>query len=235
MTTAQCTGDDMFISIGKAADMLGVCPKTLKRWETKGKMSPSFRTPGGHRRYEVSYLKGFVKSKGNQTGNENILLKDVRMRAVCYARVSGNKQKEDLKRQVETLMGFCEKKGYKIVGCFHDIASGLNDGRRGLKRLSDTVFGVGADVVVVTYPDRLARFGTGFIRHCFEGNGTAIESVFGGKKSEKKRDDTAYYNELVEDMVALLTSFAGKLHRMRRGKGRSTGVSDGPSTTCPRN
>ena len=223
----------MFVSIGKAAEIVGVCTKTLKRWETKGTISPSFRTPGGHRRYGVSYLKEFIENNGNLIGkkknNRNILMKSVATRAVCYARVSGNKQKEDLKRQVETLKSFCEGKGYEIVGCYHDIASGLNDGRRGLKRLSDTVFGTGVDVVVVTYPDRLARFGTGFIRHCFEDNGTVVETVFGGKKSEKTRDDTTYYNELVEDMVALLTSFAGKLHRMRRGKCGGTTVSDGIS------
>jgi len=39
-----------WLSLGKAATLLGVHSMTLRRWSDSGRF-PSFRTPGGHRRY----------------------------------------------------------------------------------------------------------------------------------------------------------------------------------------
>jgi len=39
-----------FLNTAQAAEFLGVCTKTLKRWDKAGKL-PAHRTPGGHRRY----------------------------------------------------------------------------------------------------------------------------------------------------------------------------------------
>ncbi len=39
-----------YISIGKAAKLLGVCTNTLLNWEDSGIVTP-FKTDGGHRRY----------------------------------------------------------------------------------------------------------------------------------------------------------------------------------------
>ncbi|MHA1337882.1 MAG: MerR family DNA-binding transcriptional regulator [Promethearchaeota archaeon] len=39
------------LSISKAAEVLGVCTKTLRRWDQRGLLKPDFRTKGGHRRY----------------------------------------------------------------------------------------------------------------------------------------------------------------------------------------
>jgi len=40
------------VAIGAVAGMLGVSTKTLRRWDTAGKMKPAFRTAGNHRRYD---------------------------------------------------------------------------------------------------------------------------------------------------------------------------------------
>jgi putative resolvase len=45
-----------FVNITVAAQVLGVCVKTLKRWEASGRITAQ-RTPGGHRRYDVEKLK----------------------------------------------------------------------------------------------------------------------------------------------------------------------------------
>ncbi|MFX0064141.1 MAG: MerR family DNA-binding transcriptional regulator [Candidatus Hermodarchaeota archaeon] len=44
------------VRIGIAAKLLGVCVKTLPRWEASGKLLPTLRTLGGHRRYETADL-----------------------------------------------------------------------------------------------------------------------------------------------------------------------------------
>jgi excisionase family DNA binding protein len=47
----------MKISIGKAANILGVSKETLRRWEKLGKIKV-IRTPQNHRRYDLSSLQG---------------------------------------------------------------------------------------------------------------------------------------------------------------------------------
>lgn len=46
-------------SISKAAKYLNVHPLTLRNWVAKGAMR-SFRTPGGHRRFELQELNKFI-------------------------------------------------------------------------------------------------------------------------------------------------------------------------------
>ena len=70
------------------------------------------------------------------------------------------------------------------------------------------------DVVVATYKDRLTRFGFEYLEYFFRRFGVRIEVVHG----EEPRDA---YQELVEDLLAIITSFAGKLYGMRSHRKRS--------------
>lgn len=78
-----------FFSIGQAADILGVSPQTLRRWERDGKIAPPVRTKGKQRRYDPALL-----SPQLLPGSEE----DSR-RTIAYARVSSHDQKDDLDRQ----------------------------------------------------------------------------------------------------------------------------------------
>jgi len=69
------------------------------------------------------------------------------------------------------------------------------------------------DVVIITYSDRLTRFGFEYLEFFFKHYGVRIEVVHG----EEPKDA---YRELVEDLMAILTSFAGKLYCMRSHKKR---------------
>lgn len=51
--------DDPILEPGDVARMLGVNPRTVKRWADDGRL-PSFRTPGGHRRFYLSDVKEAV-------------------------------------------------------------------------------------------------------------------------------------------------------------------------------
>ena len=64
------------------------------------------------------------------------------------------------------------------------------------------------DVVVVTYRDRLTRFGFEYLEHFFSQYGVRVEVALG----EEPKDS---HQELVEDLVEIVTSFAGKLYGMR--------------------
>ncbi|OYT56994.1 MAG: IS607 family transposase [Desulfurococcales archaeon ex4484_217_2] len=134
------------------------------------------------------------------------------VRAVIYARVSSHKQKKDgnLDRQVERLRNYCSAKGYKVVDIITDVASGLKEDRGGLRKLFDIVENHQADVVVVEFRDRLTRFGFDYLKRYFESHGVRVEVV---EETEK-----GYMEELIEDFVAIVISFAGRIYGKRSQK-----------------
>lgn len=179
---------------GEAAKLLGIHPMTLRRWIKAGKIKAK-RTAGGEYRIPESEIKRLLGEKQETR------------RAVIYARVSSRDQKEDLERQVKYLQEYCASKGYQVVETLKDIASGLNENRKGLKRLFKLVEEKNVDVVVITYKDRLTRFGFKYLEEFFKSHGARIEAIFG----EEQRDAQ---QEFVEDLIAIVTSFAGKLYGM---------------------
>jgi excisionase family DNA binding protein len=179
---------------------LGISYSTLSRWVREGRIK-AIRTAGGVFRIPESEVRRIAE--GLPISKE--------IRAVIYARVSSSDQKSDLERQVEYLTQYCSSKGYKIIDVLSDVASGLKTDRRGLLRLFNYVVYRSVDVVIVTYRDRLTRFGFEYLEHFFKQYGVRIEAVFG----EEPRDT---YQELVEDLIEIVTFFAGKLYGLRSRK-----------------
>jgi len=132
-------------------------------------------------------------------------------RAIIYARVSSSDQKSNLERQIQYLIQYCSAKGYRVIDVLSDIASGLKTDRRGLLKLFNYIVNKQADVVAITFKDRLTRFGFEYLEYFFKQYGVRIEVVFG----EEPKDA---YQELVEDLIAIVTSFAGKLYGIRSRK-----------------
>jgi predicted site-specific integrase-resolvase len=122
--------------------------------------------------------------------------------------VSSSDQKNDLERQIEYLKQYCSSKRYRVVDALSGVASSLKTDRRNLLKLSDYIVNRQVDVVVVTYRDRLARFGFEYLEYFFNRYGVRIEAVFGEEPKEA-------YQELVEDLIEIVTTFAGKLYGMR--------------------
>jgi len=131
-------------------------------------------------------------------------------KVVIYARVSSRDQKEGLERQVEYLKNYCSSRGYQVAKIITDISSGLNESRNGLKQLFKLVEGGEVTKVIVTYRDKLTRFGFKYLRQYFNSHGVEIEVIFDDEEKPEK--------ELVEDLLAIVTSFAGKLYGMRSHK-----------------
>jgi len=183
-----------------ACKRLGISFITLKRWIYSGKIR-AVKTPTGRWMIPESEIERIISGKGES--------KEVR--AVIYARVSSSDQRNDLERQIHYLTQYCSAKGYRVIEILSDIASGLKTGRRGLMKLFNHVVNKQVDVVVVTYKDRLTRFGFEHLEYFFKQYGVRIEVVYG----EEPKD---VYQELVEDLLAIVTSFAGKLYGMRSRK-----------------
>jgi len=183
----------------EACRVLGVSYVTLRRWIKEGKIR-AVQTLGGKYRVPESEVKRLLS--GVETRE---------VRAVIYARVSSSDQKKDLERQIEYLTQYCSAKGYRVVDVLSDVASGLKTNRKGLLKLFNYVVNKQVDVVVITYKDRLTRFGFEYLKYFFKQYGVRIEVVYG----EEPKDA---YQELVEDLIAIVTSFAGKLYGMRSHK-----------------
>jgi len=179
---------------------LGISYSTLSRWVREGRIR-AIRTAGGVFRIPESEVRRIAE--GLPISKE--------VRAVIYARVSSSDQRSDLERQVEYLTQYCSSKGYRLVGVLSDVASGSKTDRRGLLKLFNYVINRQVDVVVVTYRDRLTRFGFEYLEYFFNQHGVRVEVVFG----EEPKDA---YQELVEDLIEIVTSFAGKLYGLRSRK-----------------
>ena len=121
-----------FLRIGEAASFLGVCNKTLRRWESSGRLRPAYRTAGGHRRYARHELVALVKVQFNESAGrakKEGESRGVRLRAAIYGRVSSSRQKKqgDLEQQVQALEQYCREAGFVITRIYSDVGSGLND------------------------------------------------------------------------------------------------------------
>ena len=199
------------LSIGEAAAFLGVSKSSLRRWD-KMDIFHAFRTPGGHRRYDLSDLELFYRKTQNKT---NIFEKLKYI--LCYARVSGHKQKEkdDLNRQMQKLIIEAKIKGETHPITISDVGSGLNPHRTGLKKALKLIKSGQISNILVTYKDRLTRFGFPFIQN--------FCSLFGVHIIEIEQSSTkSAQQRLINDMMALIACFSGKLYGMRSAKSRKS-------------
>src|SRR6266571_443443 len=56
-------GDTEWLTLGQAAQYLGVAQSTIRKWSDLGRV-PTFYTPGGHRRYRRRDLDAFLERSG---------------------------------------------------------------------------------------------------------------------------------------------------------------------------
>ncbi|MEM1642208.1 MAG: IS607 family transposase, partial [Desulfurococcaceae archaeon] len=129
---------------------------------------------------------------------------------ILYARVSSHTQKDDLERQVKVLEEWAKQNNVEKYEVVTDIGSGLNEDRKGYKRILRLATERKISKIVVAYPDRLTRFG-------FK---TLVELLraFGVEVVVLNHEDKDPKEELVEDLITIISHFAGKLYGTRSHK-----------------
>ena len=132
-------------------------------------------------------------------------------KTIGYCRVSSNKQKDDLQRQIENMRMYLISQG-KPFEIISDIGSGINYKKKGLKELIKLITQNKVEKVVVLYKDRLLRFGFELIEYIASLYNCEIEIIDNTEKSEQQ--------ELVEDLVQIITVFSCKLQGKRANKAR---------------
>ena len=186
----------MFISISKAAKLIGVSISTMRRWESENYLLPNFRTLGRHRRYCKRHLK------------ESFLGKDYNDRInVGYARVSSHDQKDDLQRQANTLSSKLEKQFTDYI-VIKDLGSGLKTNKPGLRKLLKLLLLGRVNKLVLSHKDRLLRFGSNLIFEICDFMGTKLEIL---NLSEEK----SFEVELSEDVISIMTVSCARLYGKR--------------------
>ena len=188
------------MSIGKAAKYLGLSIGQVRRLDKLGVLTPC-KPHGQTRYYSQEQLDEYLR-KPSLT-RERVVL--------GYCRVSSNKQKDDLQRQVETVRLYLAAQG-KPFEIIEDVGSGINYTKQGLQQLLKRITGGEVEKVVVLYKDRLLRFGYELFEQVSTLYGTPIEVIDKTPKEEQQ--------ELVEDLVQIITVFSCRLQGKRAHKAR---------------
>ena len=196
--------EDLFMSkyysINKFSKILGVSAQTLRNGDKKGKLHPHHTSSNGYRYYSHEQLNQVMNVKPNL---DRIV--------IGYCRVSSNKQRDDLERQIENMKLYLTAQG-KPFEIISDIGSGIDYKKKGLKELMKRISQNKVDKVVVFYKDRLLRFGFELVEYIASLYDCNIEIIDHTEKTEQQ--------ELVEDLVQIITVFSCKLQGKRANKAR---------------
>lgn len=128
---------------------------------------------------------------------------------VIYARVSSSENKSNLDSQAERLTRYCEAKGYQITKIVKEVGSGVNDNRKKLIALLNQD---DYHLIVVEHKDRLTRVGFNYLKVLLNKQGKDIEVV---NLAEEETSD------IMQDFIAIITSFCARLYGLRRRKGKT--------------
>jgi Predicted site-specific integrase-resolvase len=124
------------------------------------------------------------------------------------AHVLSHDQKSDLERQVSRLAQWTAAGGHRVVRIESEIASGMNGGRTRAKRL---LADPDVTTVVMEHKDRLGRMNVELIEAALSATGRRMVVL----------DDGEVEDNLVREMIEILTSFCARLYGRWSAKNRA--------------
>ena len=189
-----------YYSSKTVTQMLGVTAQTLRNWDKEGKLKPTYVKSNGYRYYSEESILSYTQERKTKK-NLNV---------IGYARVSSKKQLDDLERQVDNIKEYLSNK-YETFDIITDVGSGINYNKPGLLKLIEKINKKEVDLIVVLYKDRLLRFGFELIEYFAKLNNVKVEII--DNTIDKTQDQ-----ELVEDLVQIITVFSCKLQGNKKGK-----------------
>jgi predicted site-specific integrase-resolvase len=188
--------NDKYISPSRLTKQFDITSGALRLWAESGKIRFLRPNGTGRRIYNIEDVKRIFDIE------EDI----VERKTICYARVSSSHQKEDLQRQIE----FLEER-YPDTEIIKDIGSGLNWKRPGFNSLLERISKGDVKAVVVTYRDRLCRFGIELIEWIFKKADVKLLVL------DRIANEKSATVELSEDLLAITTVFVARNNGLRAG------------------
>lgn len=179
------------MKLSQYAKQLGITYRTAWSHYKKGLIPNAYELPTG----AIIIPNDTIKS---QEQNNDI-------KKVCiYTRVSSSQNKDNLNSQANRLEQYCLAKGWQIIRIIKEVGSGLNDNRPQLANIISKINEY--DYVVIEHKDRLTR--TGF--NYFE--------LFAPNKFHVVNTANNDEENLIEDLVSIITSYCARLYGKRKGK-----------------
>jgi putative resolvase len=129
-------------------------------------------------------------------------------RAVTYVRVSSHDQRADLEAQAGRVAAWCATQGIHVDEVVSEVGSGINGRRAKLARL---LRDPEVQTIVVEHRDRVARFGVEHLQAALAATGRRILVI----------DTSETTDDLVRDMVEVLTSMCARLYGRRGARNRA--------------
>ena len=175
--------------------LIGRTTNTLQKWDRRGILK-AHRSPTNRRYYtHDQYLvyRGLVAQEQGLT--------------IVYTRVSGVAQKPDLANQMKALEAYCQQHTITVDEWLSDIGSGLNYKRKQFNRLMELIELGQVRRLIIAHRDRLVRFGYDYFEAFCERHHTELVVINGEAMSPEQ--------ELVRDLVAIVTVFSARLHGLR--------------------
>lgn len=174
------------------------------------------------RKQGICYMTGYKWFKSGkipnaiQMDNGTILVQEKEQkpeRIVIYCRVSNQSRRKELNYQVDRCKKYCIVKGYQVHGIYKEVASGMNDNRKEFWKMIES----NPTKIVVENKDRLTRFGFEYINRIGKMNGIEIEVMCPSDNDEE---------DLMKDMISIVTSFCCRLYGLRRGHNKARRIKE---------
>ncbi|RVY80143.1 IS607 family transposase [Helicobacter pylori] len=175
--------------------ILKISRVTLWKYVKSGKIRVK-QEPNGYYTYNDSDVYSLA---GIEDGRLNVV----------YARVSTQKQKQDLQNQIENCISFINAKGISVDSIYSDIKSGMSLDRKGFMELLNAVMAFKIKAVYISYKDRLARLSYELVEKLFSDYGTKIVII-------NQCESISLEQELFEDIMQTIHSFSMKMYSKRR-------------------
>lgn len=137
--------------------------------------------------------------------------KEIKNNVVIYCRVSNYTRKDSLNGQIERCTNFANSQGLEVNKIYKEIASGMNDKRKQLMKMLDSE----PTHIIVEHKDRLTRFGFNYIEKLLEKQNCKILVL---NRDLEDEDD------LMKDMISIITSFCCRLYGLRRGQNKAVKI-----------
>lgn len=181
------------MKLSQWAKLNGIHYNTAYRWFHKGTLPVSA--------YQLD--TGTIIVEESKTSIENIENK-----IVIYARVSSHNKKDDLQRQADRCVEFCNAKGLEIEKIYKEIASGTNDNRPQFWKMINS----NPTHIIVEHKDRLTRFGFNYLEQLL--GKINCKLIVMNRDAEDETD-------LIKDMISIITSYCCRLYGIRRGQNKT--------------
>jgi predicted site-specific integrase-resolvase len=176
-------------------NLLKVTRVTLMNYVKSGKINAT-KMANGLYDYDESSVFAFLKKDSRHN--------------VIYCRVSTYKQKNDLARQVDSVVEFCKTNNVEYSTIYKDISSGTDLDRTNFSILMNDVINYKIRNIYITYKDRLTRLSFKTIEQLFNKFGTHIIVI----NNDNKNNDNE--KELFNELISIVHHFSTQTYSKRR-------------------